>query len=162
MGQTMEWTRSTFTPHPEGVFKAQFVEWAPDDSGQFGQQVKLTFDTEEEMDDGRPFRISVWTKPSLHEKGRVAKLLKAFGESAEEVDLDSFDLDDYIGRKCQVVIEHYRGQDGSEKAKIANFLPLQKGRKATEAAVEGAPESGGDRAATTGKGKSDPKWDDEE
>lgn len=161
----MEWTRTTFTPHPEGVFKAQFVSWEEDNGGQYGQQVKLTFDTEEMMEDGRPFRISVWTKPSLHEKGRVAKLLKAYGEDAEEIDVETFDLDEYIGRKCQVIIEHYRGQDGSTKAKIANFLPAKKGKPEAAPPQAAPPEERKTSSARVPVRETsvaaDPRWDEE-
>ena len=123
----MDWKRTSREPHPAGVWRAQFVEWKEEKHETFGVQVKLTFDTEVLMADGKPFRISTWTKPSLHKKGKVFKLLAAFGVDAEKIpdeDLKTFTLDDYCGRKLKVVIEH-QIDEGDVKDRIVSFQPFK-------------------------------------
>lgn len=129
MAMTLTRGGGTFTPHPEGVFRAVFVNWEEAKSPEDGSdQVKLSFDTEEMMDDGRPFRISKWCKPSLHEKAFLPTLLKALGQDPntiqDGVEIDEI-LDPLIGGKCQLVIQHYKGKDGTQKAKIASCAPLR-------------------------------------
>jgi len=141
----MEWSRkSDFELHPEGLWRMQFVDWKEEISEQWGQQARLSFDTECKMKDGQPYRVSVWGKPSLHPKSKVAGFLKALGIDAAEVDVDTFTLDDFIGQKLRGLIKHYEGQDGSTKQKIADFLPYRQ------------------TAGETAKGVPDPKWDDED
>lgn len=153
----MEWKRSSREPHPAGTWRAQFVEWTEEKHETFGVQVKLTFDTEVLMKDGKPFRISTWTKPSLHKKGKVAKLLGAFGIDAEKIpdsELKTFTLDDYCGRKLKVVIEH-EIDEGDVKDRIVSFQPFKSNVAVNTAflADDDAPPPAPAVAASNGKGK---------
>jgi hypothetical protein len=162
----MEWSRSSFELHPEGVFKAVFVNWEESKSDRFGTNVKLSLDTEELDSQNKPFRVFAYTKPSLHEKGKVAKMLKAFGVDAEEIEPESFDLDEYLNRKCLVVIEHYKGETGEDRHKITNFLPLKKKGQASAPPAEEAPKAkqGSEDRQLVGAaaGSARPDWGDDD
>ncbi len=146
----MQFTRkSDFELHPEGVFEADFVEWAEEYSETFSkEQIKLTFDSEEEMDDGKPYRISKWVSASLHPKSGMYGFLKAVGIDPDVIDEDTDVaevLDEIVEsprRRMQIVVKHYEGKDKSQKHKISDFLPLKKKGKRTA-----EPETSGDRAA---------------
>lgn len=133
-----------FEPHPAGIFRAQFTEWKEDKHETYGERVKMAFDTEALMKDGRPFRISVWSSPSFHEKSWVARFLKALGIDPDEFtdeEVEEFTLDDYIGRKVMLVIENETGKDGNERAKVASIQPIprRKPQPAPEPDEEEAP-----------------------
>lgn len=132
----MKWTKSTFVQHPAGVFTGKFIKWQPRSSEEFGEQVELSFETDEEMEDGKPFTVSSSGSWSLGPKSKVTKFLKAIGVDSADVDENTFDLDDYLRAKCQLVIEEYTGRDGSTKTKIANWLPLKKRGAKAEAKEE--------------------------
>lgn len=180
----VEFTRgSDFELHPAGEVKAQFVEWAEDKHEQFGIQVKLTFDTARPMEDGRPFRISTWAKPSLHKKSKISKMMAAFGldtEKLTEDEVKNFDLDEYIGKRLRLVITHEPKKDSKDLThRITAFLPYRQAEVKTVAAFaddDETPETSGDRkaqrepkpepaaaAATSGKRKqTKADWDEED
>ena len=154
----MEWLRKTFELHPEGSFRAQFVEWQEDQNEKFGGvQCRLTFDTEALMSDGRPYRISTWSKPSLHPRSRVSKFLKAIGVDPDTIsddELKTFTMDDYIGRKLKLVIIHETSEEGTERHKIASFSPLKAAK---------VPEANGDKAVGKAeKATTAINWDEED
>jgi hypothetical protein len=122
-------TRTTFEPHPEGVTIGQLVDYAYDEKGQFGPQIKWSFDTEEEMQDGRPFRLVYWTTPTLNEKSNLYLLLKAFGEDPEDEawEIEEISaLEPLLGRKIQIEVLHKKDAGGSIRARIAKVMGLPK------------------------------------
>src|SRR5688500_6914721 len=98
----MAFQRSTFEPHPEGTTVGTFVDFKDEPDGKFGPQIRLQFDTEEEMDDGRPFRVSYWITEQFNPKSNSFKFLKAVGVPVDEItdeELAALDLSDFLNRK---------------------------------------------------------------
>lgn len=151
----MEFTRKPdYELHPAGEWRAQFVAWEEDKHEKFGIQCKLSFDTEVLDDEGKSRRISTWTKPSLHPKGRVAKLLAAIGIDVDAIpdeDLKinpqtgkpKFTLDDYIGSKLRLMIAHEPKKDTPTEFvdRITAFLPFKKGQVRTSASFGEEPDA---------------------
>ena len=173
----LEWSKGSERElHPAGEWRAQFVEWKEDKHQSFGIQVKLTFDTECLMEDGQPFRISTWAKPSLHPKGKVAKMLAALGVDVEAIsdeDLKKFTLDDYCSQKLRIVVTHEPKKDSDELAdRITGFLPFKKpGVRTAVNFGDDTPETSGDKAAqaepakepvAAATGAAKPDWNDED
>jgi hypothetical protein len=151
--------RKKFEMHPAGVTIGQLADVELDEQGKFGPQILWKFDTDEEMDDGRPFRISFWTTPTLNEKSHLWKLLQAFGEDPEDArwEVESVsDFDDLIGRKVQLDVIHKKTPNG-DVSRVDRVMALPKRR--SRAAEEEEPrcgreerESRGDRVAASARG----------
>lgn len=126
----MSFHRTTFEPHPEGVTVGQFTDLKDEPDGKFGPQIRLSFDTDEEMDDGRPFRVAYWITSAFNPKSNCFKFFRAMGVDVENItdaELGEIDLNDFIGKKCQIVVEHKKNAtDGTIQAKVANLLPIKK------------------------------------
>lgn len=158
--------RSNFTPHPEGLTVGQLADIEMDEHGKFGPQIKFMFDTDEQMDDGRPFRLTHWCTPVLNEKSNLYKLLKAFGEDPDSAAWDDLqdvgDLDDLIGRKIQIVVTHKKDGDRIN-ARVDSVMPLRKPRQ-RPAAAEAPVETREPAAAGGGNGRATrkPDFTDEE
>jgi hypothetical protein len=161
----------TYVPHPAGVFPAQFVDYSEDNDSQFAKpgqdRIRLSFDTAEEMDDGRPFRVSRSGACSLNEKSMVYQFLKAVGVDPDALPEEEVvqTLDELIerGAKLQVVIKEYKKQDGTQGTKISDFLPLKTGRRTSAPAPESARELAGAGVGNGGGGKkARPNWEDED
>lgn len=132
----MGFQRSSFTPHPEGLTIGTFVDHVAE-TGQFGPQTRLSFDTDELMDDGRPFRVVFWITTQINPKSNAYKFLKAMGidvDGISDEELEALDLDNLLHKRCQLVIEHKKKPDGTVQAKVANLLPLKAKRPAANAA----------------------------
>jgi hypothetical protein len=56
-------------------------------------------------------------------KSTLGKLLAALKITAE----DNFDMDDLIGIKAQVVVQHNKADNGNTYANITSFVPTKKG-----------------------------------
>jgi hypothetical protein len=146
------YSRSDFVPHPAGIWKAVFSAYKGVVHPEYGKQVDLTFKSEAKMDDGQPFSISAWTKPSLHPKGRIAKLLAAQGVDAArftDEEVKAFSLKAYLNKKVLLVVEHEKKPDGTVRAKITSILPFKKDAPtgpaaSSEVAAAGAAAGAGD------------------
>jgi hypothetical protein len=153
----MPFKRSTFEPHPEGPTVGTFVDFK-DEEGKYGPQTRVSFDTEELMEDGRPFRIAYWITEQFNPRSNAYKFLKAMGidvDNIEDAELEGLDLNDLIGRRCQLIIEHIKRPDATISAKVANLLSLKKRQPPKP---EPAPEPV--RAATGARSAA--KWVDDE
>lgn len=125
----MSFHRTSYEPHPEGVTIGQFVDFKDEPDGKFGPQIRLNFDTEEEMEDGRPFRVAYWITSAFNPKSNCFKFFRAMGVDVDNIadaELEAIDLDDFIGKKCQLVIEHKKAADGTVNGKVVNLLPVKK------------------------------------
>jgi len=167
--------RKKFQIHPECLTELQLVTVELDEEGDYGAQIRWTFDSDELMEDQRPFRITYWTTPTLNEKSNLYRLLKAFGENPEEARWEVEEVaefDPLIGRRVQANIIHKKRaqRDGtvSVNARIDSVMPLPRktrpGRDAREAR-EAAPAAelvltGAPRRAGTAAGRDAAKWDD--
>jgi hypothetical protein len=179
----LEWTRKpAYEMHPAGTWKAQFVEWAPDRHQEFGLQVRLAFETQVEDAEGKPRRMTVWTKPSLHAKGRIFGLLMAFGidptKDIADEDLQNFSLDPYVGKKLRLQITHVAKKDAKGNAiageftdKITGFLPFKEANVKLSSRFDDAEEAPAAPATEPAKPKApkppaapaapEPDWDEE-
>lgn len=109
---------SDYKPAPEGIHSALCVDVI--DLGlvetAYGEKPKLrlVFELEAKMDDGRPF---IQTKPftaSLHQKSTLNGFIskwrgRPIGEN------ETVDLDKLLGAQATLVISHVTAQDGSGK-----------------------------------------------
>lgn len=130
--------RSVFEPHPEGLSILTLVDVEMDEKGHYGPQLKWQFDSEEQMADGRLFRMTYWTSPVINEKSNLYKLLKAFGEDPdderwEEIE-DVREFEFLFGRKIQGNVIHKKVENGVN-ARLDTVLPM-KTRKATPNATQ--------------------------
>lgn len=112
-----------YTPAPEGLHQAVCVDVV--DLGvvetNFGKKemVRIVWELSAEMEDGRPFIIGRRYTPSLHEKARLHKDLKAWrGRAFTTEELVSFDLEKVIGAPCQILVQHEE-RDGTIYGNIA-------------------------------------------
>lgn len=120
-------TGKEYTPAPEGVHNAVCVDVADLGmvSGQFGTQhkVKIVWELEEEMEDGRRFTVQKWYTASLHEKSNLAKDLRAWrGKPFSQDELKEFDLEKVMGAPCQLVVVHNDSDNGQTYANVQTIL----------------------------------------
>lgn len=141
--------------HPAGQFKARLIEVKEDNHQEFGKQARLTFETDAEMENGDPFTISTWAKPSLHPKSKITSMLMgAWGFDPAKLtdeEVAKFDLEEFVNKKLQIVVVHAKKEKTDEIGdKITAYLPykaaeVKRSRKFDE--DDAAPETSGDRAA---------------
>ncbi len=77
--------------------------------------------SDQKAKDGSAVDAVMTVTKSLHSKSALGKLLNSLGVNAGA----QFDLNDVIGIKCQVVIEH-KESDGKTYANIVSVLKLRK------------------------------------
>jgi hypothetical protein len=111
-----------YTPAPEGVHAAVCVDVA--DKGmvetEWGSKHKcrIIWEIAAQMDDGRAFTIGKTYTVSLHEKSSLYKDLKGWrGRAFTADELRGFDLENVLGKPCQLVVVH-EDKDGSTYANI--------------------------------------------
>jgi hypothetical protein len=125
----------TFTPCPQGVHQAVCVDvvdmgllevtW----NGQVKKQhkVRIVWQVEELMDDGKPFIVQKRYTASLHEKSKLRPELESWrGRAFTEDELREFDLEKLIGANCLLNVAHV-SKDGKTYANVTAVMPLKKG-----------------------------------
>lgn len=118
----------TFTPAPEGTWNAVCVDVWPfyEESTPWGNKTKtrLTWELDAKMDDGRPFIVSKSYTVSLHEKSGLYKDLKSWrgGKAFTAEEIDAFDLENVLGKPCQLVVVH----NEKDEAVYANIIAVLK------------------------------------
>lgn len=125
---------SSFKPCPVGVHQAVCcdvvdmglleVSW----NGQTKKQhkVRLVWQVDELMDDGKPFIIQTRYTASLHEKSRLRKDLESWrGRAFTDGELQSFDLEVLLGVNCLLNVVHNTKGDNTY-SNVAAIMPLQK------------------------------------
>lgn len=119
-----------FTPPPEGLHNAVCVDIV--DMGErdtpWGRKkaIRLVWELEEEMEDGRRFVASKRYSPSLHEKATLRKDLKGWrGRDFTPEELQGFDLDNVLHAPCQLVVQ----QDTKNGITYGNVVTLMKAAK---------------------------------
>ena len=115
-----------YTPAPEGVHAAVCVDVA--DKGmvetEWGSKHKcrIVWEIAAPMDDGRPFTIGKTYTVSLHEKSSLYKDLKGWrGRAFTADELRGFDLENVVGKPCQLVVVH-EDKDGSTYGNITAVM----------------------------------------
>lgn len=119
-----------YVPPPEGMRQACCVDVV--DLGivetNFGKKdsVRITWELDVDMDDGRPFIISRRYAKSLHEKSSLHKDLKSWrGRAFTPEELAGFDLEKLIGVPCQILVQHEE-RDGVPYGNIAAITKAEK------------------------------------
>lgn len=123
----MHLKKERFTPAPEGVYNAVCVDVV--DLGMqptlWGDKpkLKLVWEIEAKMDDGRPFLVSHRYGATIHEKSALRKHLKTWrGRDFTKEELEDFDVDKVIGAPCQLVISHNENKEGDIFANVEAVL----------------------------------------
>lgn len=112
-----------YEPIPDGVYAAQVgnVEQA---EGQFGTQLKIRFDL---LDPDYSDRSLIgWTSCKLSPKSKLWAWSKAAIFGGHDIPSNwTFDSDDLLDKRVQVVVSTERGSDGETFSKIKDVLPLR-------------------------------------
>lgn len=114
-----------FTPHPEGIHPAVCLDVIDlglvetEFQGQRRQvnKVKLVFESEQRMEDGKAFTISKNFTASLHPKAKLAEFLGKW-RGRPIVPGESIDLAKLIGASCTLVVSHQQNMVGRTYASI--------------------------------------------
>jgi hypothetical protein len=115
-----------FRPHPEGIYPAVcvdvmdlgLVETEFQGVKKLVNKVKITFETEARMDDGRPFLVSQSFGASLHPKSNLSAFLSKW-RGRPVVPGESIQLEEkLIGVCCTLVISHQQARSGKTYASI--------------------------------------------
>lgn len=114
-----------FVPHPEGVWTGVCVDVI--DLGKREQEyqgkkrvvecVRLVFETEALMEDGRPFLISRMFTASLHQKSRLGEFLTKW-RGRPILPGEAVDLEKLINVSATLVVSQSEGHDGTVYAGI--------------------------------------------
>lgn len=131
----------TFAPAPAGLHQAVCVDTVDMGllevtySGKTKKQwkVRVVWQIDEDMDDGRPFIVQKRYTASLNEKSTLRKELESWrGRPFTQEELDAFDLDKILGVNCQLNIQHVT-KDGKLYANVVSIVPLGKNMPKIEA-----------------------------
>lgn len=122
-----------FKPAPQGTFAAVCVDvvdegWKTTEYGH-SPKIRVTWELEALMEDGKRFIISKYYKPSLHTKSNLHKDLRSWrGKPFTADELKKFDIDTVIGAPCQIVLVHEE-VEGVTYANIALLLKAEPAKK---------------------------------
>jgi hypothetical protein len=130
---------SDFLPCPEGqhairccdVRDLGMVESSFQGKTKALHKILLTFVTDEEMDDGRPFLLFGRYTASLHEKSTLRKVLQSWlgrGLTPEEL-ADGYDVERLVGQPAFCTVLHNESK-GNTYANIETIMALPKGQEA--------------------------------
>lgn len=122
---------STFTPHPEGQFRAVCVDvverhnvataWGPKN------KVRIAWQTEALREDGKPCLASASFNANLSENGRLRPFLEAWrGKKFTTQELRGFDLEHLIGVQAVIQITHTE-KDGKTYDNVTAIMRPMKG-----------------------------------
>lgn len=127
----------TYVNAPAGVHRAVccdvtdlgMVESTYDGTKKSEHKVRITWEIDEAMDDGRLFTANRRYTLSLHEKASLRKDLDSWrGKAFEPAELkDGFDLEKLIGACCQLNIVHSMRNGKGPYADVASIMPMSKG-----------------------------------
>jgi hypothetical protein len=131
-----------FEQVPQGTFAArcyqiidlghQTFEWKGE--AKVAPKVRITWELNEMMKDGRPFSISKEYTASIGEKANLRKDLEAWRNrkfTAQE--LANFSLENVLGAPCMLGIVHVPSKDGTKTyANLGSIMALPKGMECPE------------------------------
>ncbi len=123
-----------FTPAPAGLHQAVCVDVI--DMGilevtymnktKKQPKVRVAWQIDEQMEDGKPFLVQKRYTASLYEKATLRKELESWrGRPFTTEELDAFDLEKLIGANCQLNIQHVT-KEGKLYANVVSIVPLGK------------------------------------
>jgi len=125
----------TFIPAPEGAHAAVCVDVVDlgtlevNYGGKSKKQhkIRIVWQIDENMEDGKPFLVQQRFTLSLHEKAGLRKVLESWrGRQFTEEELQGFDVETVIDKPCLVNIIH-QNKAGSIYANVTSVMRLPKG-----------------------------------
>jgi hypothetical protein len=116
---------SDFKPHPEGIHPAVcldvidlgLVETEFQGQRRMVNKLKVVFESELRMEDGKPFTISKNFTASLHPKARLAEFIGKW-RGRLVVPGETIDLTKLVGACCTLVVSHQQNMVGRTYASI--------------------------------------------
>ena len=93
---------------------------------KFGMKdrVRIVLQTDETDSEGNPINVFVTATKSLHQKSALRGFLNQLGVNPGS----EFDLEDLIGIKTQVVVQHNTSTNGKTYANVTSVVPKKKGK----------------------------------
>lgn len=129
--------QTDFQPAPAGLHRAVCVDVV--DLGmqetQWGEKhkVRVVWQIEEAMENGRLFSVGQRYTASLHQKSKLRQDLESWrGRPFTAEELRGFDLEKLIGANAQLNVVH-NTNDGRTFANVATIVPAAKGAPKLEA-----------------------------
>lgn len=129
---------SSFTPAPAGAHSAVcigFVDMGTQPSfyedGKPAHKVRITWELDEQMDDGRPFTISKTYTWSMNDRATLRAHLESWrGRPFKKEDFgpNGFDTKNLLLKPCTLTIQH-KDVNGQMRALVAGVAPPMKGVK---------------------------------
>ena len=110
----------------------QTFEWKGE--AKVAPKVRITWELNEMMSDGRPFSISREYTASIGEKANLRKDLEAWrGRPFTAEELRNFSLENVLGAPCLLGVVHKPSKDGSKTyANVGSIMALPKGMACPE------------------------------
>ncbi len=127
-------------------------------------KIRICWQVDENMPDGKPFMVSKRYTLSLHEKATLTKDLESWrGKQFTETELGGFDVETVIGVPCYLnVVQTKKGED--IYANVTAVMRLPRGTKPLETRdyqrVKDRPKDGGSPSAEQQGQSDEPPWDD--
>ena len=122
-----------YVPAPEGLQRAVCCDVV--DLGvvktNFGNQekVEIRWQSEEKMEDGKPYLIIKRYNPSLHPKANLRSDLESWrGKKFTDDEAFEFDLEKLLYQNCQINIVHNKTESGTY-GNVKSVVPAAKGVK---------------------------------
>lgn len=132
---------SSFTPPPAGAHTAVcigFLDMGTQPASSFyedsrpAHKVRITWEIDEVMDDGRPFTISKTYTWSMNDRATLRTHLESWRGrpfKKEDFGANGFDTKNLIGKACTLTVQH-KDINGQVRAAVVGIAPLMKGMKA--------------------------------
>jgi hypothetical protein len=110
----------------------QTFEWKGE--AKVAPKVRITWELNEMMQDGRPFSISREYTASIGDKANLRKDLEAWrGRPFTTAELGNFSLENVLGAPCLLGVVHKPSKDGSKVyANVGSIMALPKGMACPE------------------------------
>ena len=110
----------------------QTFEWKGE--AKVAPKVRITWELNEPMQDGRPFSISREYTASIGDKANLRKDLEAWrGRPFSAEELQNFSLENVLGAPCLLGVVHKPSKDGSKTyANVGSIMALPKGMACPE------------------------------
>lgn len=132
---------TTFTPPPAGTHTAVcigFIDLGTQPKSPFyedahpAHKVRITWELDEQMDDGRPFVVSKTYTWSMSDRATLRAHLESWrGKPFVKADFGpgGFDTKNLLGKPCTLTVQH-KDVNGTLRAVISGVGPVMKGIKA--------------------------------
>lgn len=133
-------TGTSFKPAPAGLHQAVCVDVVDmgilevSYAGKTKRQhkVRVVWQIDQDMEDGKPFIVQKRYTLSLHEKANLRKDLESWrGRPFTDAELEGFDLEKLLGANCQLNIQHVQ-KAGETYANVISIVPLGRGMQKME------------------------------